>query len=208
VKRSDPSKSRQSTLGISGTVSGDSGSVCAEVRLIERVGRGNSYAFKELYQLYATPLFSYACQSLESREDAEEVLQDTFTRIWEKSHTYDSTRAKPFTWAVMILRGLCMDRLRRNGAKRRAKSVALSVAPEPFTNSSLDRLHFAETASQVTEALAQLPEGDRQCLELAVFGELSQRTIARQLNAPLGTVKTRIRRSLQTIRQLLQTHDA
>ncbi len=182
----------------------------SEVRLLERIGRGNSQAFEELYQLYAGPLFSYARKSLATREDAEESLQDTFVKIWDRAHTYDEKLAAPFTWTMMILRGICMDKHRRLNAKRRGKSVELTAAPEPRVSAerTLESLHFAETAAQVSRALESLSQCDRECLELAVFGQISQEKIANQLNAPLGTVKTRIRRSLQKIRTLLKSHDA
>lgn len=185
-------------------------SVQAEARLIERIGKGCTQSFEELYRRYSGPLYSYAYQSLSSRQDAEESLQDTFVRIWEIASQYQEKRAHPFTWAMIILRGTCVDLLRKRNAKRRAKSVELRAVDEPTIDpeQTFASLHLAETTEQVSRALATLPEADRRCLELAVFGQISQQKISYQLNLPLGTVKTRIRRSLSKIRNLLKSHDA
>jgi len=109
----------------------------------------------------------------------------------------------------MLIRGGCLDRLRQRKAKKRGRSVEFTALHEPSIDAekTLSSLHFAETTKQVTRALSTLPECDRRCLELAVFGQLSQERIASKLNTPLGTVKTRVRRSLQKIRILLQGHD-
>ena len=182
----------------------------AEAHLIERIGKGCSRSFEELYRRYSGPLYSYAYQSLNSSQDAEESLQDTFVRVWDRASKYKVEKAHPFTWVMMILRGNCIDILRKRNAKRRAKSVELKAVHEPSIDAeqTFASLHLAETTEQVTRALDTLPEGDRQCLELAVFGQVSQSTISHQLKLPLGTVKTRIRRSLSKIRHLLQSHDA
>lgn len=182
----------------------------AEARLIERVGKGCDRSFEELYRRYSGPLYSYAYQSLNSSQDAEESLQDAFVRVWDKASQYEMERALPFTWVMMILRGICIDTLRKRNAKRRAKSVELRAVHEPSIASeqTFASLHLAETTEQVTRALATLQKSDRLCLELAVFGQISQDKISRQLNIPLGTVKTRIRRSLSKIRHLLKSHDA
>ena len=110
----------------------------------------------------------------------------------------------------MILRGNCIDIIRKKNAKRRARSVELKSIHEPTIDAekTFASLHLAETTEQVNRALETLPEADRECLELAVFGQISQNKISHQLNLPLGTVKTRIRRSLSKIRHLLKSHDA
>ena len=182
----------------------------AEAHLIERIGKGCSRSFEELYRRYSGPLYSYALQSLGSSQDAEESIQDTFVRVWDKASQYRMEKSHPFTWIMMILRGNCIDLLRKRNAKRRGHSVELQAYHEPSIDAekTFASLHLAETTEQVTRALDTLPEADRQCLELAVFGQISQNKISRQLNLPLGTVKTRIRRSLSKIRHLLNSHDA
>lgn len=185
-------------------------SVQAEAHLIERIGIGCTHSFEDLYRRYSGPLYSYAFQTLNSRQDAEESLQDAFVRIWETAPRYNAGKSHPYTWAMIILRGTCINILRKRNAKRRAKSVELRSVHEPTVHpdQTFASLHLSETTKQVNRALETLPEADRRCLELAVFGQISQQKISSQLNLPLGTVKTRIRRSLGKIRNLLKSHDA
>ena len=95
----------------------------AEAHLIERIGKGCTRSFEELYRRYSGPLYSYALQSLNSTQDAEESIQDTFIRVWDKASQYRTEKAHPFTWIMMILRGNCIDILRKRNAKRRGQSV-------------------------------------------------------------------------------------
>ena len=81
--------------------------------LLRRIGEGQRAALQELYHLYSKPLYSYALKILGNQQDAEEVVQDAFVRYWKKAAKYDRSRSKPFAWAVMILRGICFDRLRQ-----------------------------------------------------------------------------------------------
>lgn len=179
-----------------------------ERSLLERIGQRDSRALSELYQYYAGPLYSYAYKMLSNHEDAEEVLQDTFVRIWKKAAKYDGERSKPFTWSVMIARGLTLDRLRRRNKKSAIKSVPLDVADEPSTSMDdcVEHLFFNEASRQVQQALQTLPEVDRRCLELVVFSEVSHSQIAQETQQPLGTVKARIRRGLVKLRIALERH--
>ena len=95
-----------------------------EVRLLQRLARRDSGAVAEAYALYGGPVFSYALRALGSREDAEEVLQDTFLRLWEKAGDYDPSLGRPFTWVFLLARGLCLDRQRRVGRRSRRVRMA------------------------------------------------------------------------------------
>lgn len=179
-----------------------------ERSLLQRIGQSDSRALSELYQCYAGPLYSYAFKMLANHEDAEEVLQDTFVRIWKKAAMYDGERSKPFTWSVMIVRGLTLDRLRRRNKKSAIKSVPLELVDEPLasTDDCLGHLFFSEASRQVQQAMETLPEVERRWLELVVFSEITHSQIAQETQQPLGTVKARIRRGLIKLRIALERH--
>lgn len=173
-------------------------------KLIARMALGETGAARELYEIYATPIYSYILRVLGSVEDAEEVLQDAFVRLWDKAADYDADLSKPFTWTVMIARGLCYDRLRRG--RRRIRMVDHSVVtrgeavsfPEVFQRAEIDHVRMA---------LAKLGDADRRAVEMAIFLDHTGSEIASLTNEPLGTVKSRIRRGLAKLRQILRDHE-
>src|SRR5262245_28007064 len=102
-----------------------------EQRLLGRIGGGDAQALEELYRRYATPLYSFVCRMLSDRSDAADVLQECFCRIWKRASTYEPSRSRPFTWVVMLLRGLCLDRLRQRSSRERGLQRLLEESGEP-----------------------------------------------------------------------------
>jgi RNA polymerase sigma-70 factor (ECF subfamily) len=187
-------------------VSSDSEDQNAEVSLLIRVGRGDRSAFRDLYTRYSAPLFSFALRLTRDRAAAEELLQDTFVKIWRHAADYDSTRSQPFTSAVIILRRTCIDHLRR----RRAGSPDVSLDTADVKSADFSTLETVrrsaeaeENSRQVRAALADLAPNQRDALELAFFSELTHVEIAQRLNQPVGTIKTWIRRGLFALRATL-----
>ncbi|MEO7702543.1 MAG: sigma-70 family RNA polymerase sigma factor [Opitutus sp.] len=178
----------------------------AEIQLLARIGVGDRVAFRELYGLYSAPLFAFAVRLVNDRSAAEELLQDSFVKIWRHANGYDPRKSRPFTWAVTILRRTCIDYLRRHRAAPtliplatevdRSSEFATKETPRRFAVSS-------ETSHQVQDALAEISPDQRQALELALYSELTHAEIARQLNQPIGTIKTWIRRGLLDLRTTL-----
>ena len=180
-----------------------------DAALVRRMAAGDAPALRELYALYSGPLYSYAYKTLGCAEDAEEVLQDVFVRIWKKAPEYDAARSSPFTWAWMLLRGLCIDILRRRGRRARIQGGPSldDPAAAPLLASRAPELASREEVRRGLCAMEQLPPMDRRAVEMAVFLEYTGEEIAGDLNQPLGTVKSRIRRGLLRLRQILQSHD-
>jgi RNA polymerase sigma-70 factor (ECF subfamily) len=180
-----------------------------EIRLFERMARRDAGALTELYARFSGPIYSFALRTLGSREEAEEVLQDTFVRLWDRAGTYDASLGRPFTWAFVLARGLCLDRLRR--AARRARLVRLAPFSEDGTSAGAVRAQpdafSKDDLRAVVAALDSLPASERRAVEMAVFLEYTGAEIASNLDEPLGTVKSRIRRGLARMRQHLKRHD-
>ena len=184
----------------------DSDNSAAEVFLLARIGAGDRAALRDLYAHYGAPLFSLALRMLGDRTEAEEALQDAFVRMWRHAAAYDAGKSRPFTWAVTILRRICIDRLRaRRSSPALAPLSAETANTIDFTSAETARrsAEAHETSQQVDRALQGVPDEPRRALELALFSELTHAEIARELDRPVGTVKSWIRRGLLDLRAAL-----
>lgn len=175
-------------------------------QLIQAVAQGDRQAFEMLYDRYASVVFGLALKMLGDREVAEEAVQEIFWRIWQRAKSFDRSRAFA-PWLFGIAHNYCIDELRR----RRARPQPVYEDDDhPVLSSIADDADVSEAALQseqrrvVLNALRELPAEQRQALELAYFGGLTQQEIATRLGNPLGTIKTRMRLGLQKLRSLLQ----
>ena len=177
-----------------------------EVFLMQRTGQGDRGSFQQLYERFSGVLFSTALNVLNNQEAAEDVLQDVFMAIWEKAPLYDSGRGKPLTWAVTLTRYKAIDRLRsqrRKGLLHDRIEQESKIVEANAPGSSLDEVDAAEKSKIVREAILHLSPAQREAIELAFFGGLTQAEIAKKLGEPLGTVKARIRRGMMKLKQVL-----
>ena len=179
----------------------DSGQT-ADVELLKAVARGDEQALAQLYDSYRLILFGLLVRILNSREEAEDVLQEVFLQVWRRARDFDETRGKPFTWLVTLARSRAIDRLRSLGARDRVAQASVREAAEEVSDAARDTFR-SEQRALVTSALSQLPEEQKRPLVLAYFDGLTQSEIAAKLGAPLGTVKTRMRAGMIKLRELL-----
>lgn len=174
----------------------------ADIELLKAVARGDEQALAQLYDNYRVILFGLLVRILNSREEAEDVLQEVFLQVWRRAKDFDETRGKPFTWLVTLARSRGIDRLRSLGARDRIAQASVREASEEISDAASDTFQ-SERRALVTSALAQLPEEQKRPLVLAYFDGLTQSEIAVKLEAPLGTVKTRMRAGMIKLRELL-----
>jgi RNA polymerase sigma-70 factor (ECF subfamily) len=174
---------------------------------LARVAAGDSRALEALYDRYSRVVYSAALRILGLPELAEEVVQETFWRVWRRSGTFQPGRGQVSSWILGIAHNLAIDELRRQRAR---PSPVYDEEDRPvlrdIEDSSMDVAGAAIDAEQrrlISAALNQIPAEQREALELAYFGGLSQSEIAARLQNPLGTVKTRIRLGLQKLRDIL-----
>lgn len=167
--------------------------------LIERVGGGDRNAFEELYRRYARPVLGLALRRLGDRGRAEDAMQDAFAAVWRSARSYERGRGRGGAWLYTVARNAIVD-----GARREREPV-LEAPDEPSGEAGPpERAEAAWLAWQVHAALELLPEHERPVIELAYWGGLSQSEIARFLQVPLGTVKTRTRSALSRLAELLE----
>lgn len=174
----------------------------ADIEVLHAIARGDEGALACLYDQYRVILFGLLVRILNSREEAEDVLQEVFLQIWRRAADYDETRGKPFTWLVTLTRSRAIDRLRVLGARQRLATSAAQDQPEEASDALKDTFR-SEQREIVQRALADLPHDQRHTLHLAYFEGLTQSEIAAKLNAPLGTVKTRMRAGMTKLRLVL-----
>lgn len=173
--------------------------------LITKIGQQDQAALAELYDRYAPLLYSVAFKMLGSAEEAEEVVLDVWRQVWRQACNYDPQRGRVDTWLFMLLRSRALDRLRRLKQVERVviASQDRTVQASLQTNDPAENILIAERRQQVQSALSQLPNAQRQVLELVYYQGLTQAEIATQIGQPLGTIKTRIRLGLVKLRQTL-----
>jgi RNA polymerase sigma-70 factor (ECF subfamily) len=178
----------------------------SDVELLHAIARGDEAALARLYDAYRVILFGLLVRILNSREEAEDILQDVFIQVWRRAKDFDERRGRPFTWLVTLARSRAIDRLRMLDARQR---LTIGAAQEHEHNESVsDALTDTVNSEQkaiVRRALATLPEEQRDALLLAYFEGLTQSEIASRIGAPLGTVKTRMRSGMIKLRALLES---
>lgn len=175
--------------------------------LLTLVAQREESALSELYDRYGRLVFSVAVNIIGDRQMAEEITLDVFMRVWEKFHTYHAERAKVSTWITRIARNRAIDTLRREEVRPLKSSIPWAeVAPEPKAGGSNPEAatHLAMEQQRVREAVAGLPDEQKEALALAFFKGYTHSEIAQFLGQPLGTVKGRIRAGMQRLRLLLR----
>jgi RNA polymerase sigma-70 factor, ECF subfamily len=173
------------------------------IGLLSRIAQADEKAFAEFYDRFSRGLFSVVFKILNDEREAEDVLQEGFTQIWKKASTFDGTRSSAFTWAVMIMRNKAIDRIRSRQRQARLIEAATQEFSHGTDATADDGVFHNEQRGIVREALAKIPEDQRQAIDLAFFSGLTQQQISEKLGEPLGTVKARIRRGLLKLRDLL-----
>jgi RNA polymerase sigma-70 factor (ECF subfamily) len=173
-----------------------------DVDLLRSVAGGDEQALSALYDRYRLILFGLIQRILHSQAEAEDVLQEVFLQVWRRASAFDEARGRPFTWLVTLARSRAIDRLRALGSRDRTAQEAARAVPDRLSDASDDAVK-SEQGEIVRRALAELPEEQRRTLLLAYFEGLTQTEIAERLNAPLGTVKTRMRSGMIKLRELL-----
>jgi RNA polymerase sigma-70 factor, ECF subfamily len=166
--------------------------------LISRVARRDANAFELLYRRYARPVFGLALRRLGDRMRAEDAVQETFAAVWRSARTYRPERGAGAPWLYTVARNAIVDRSRSRHEPPAEVPETAAAEPGPA-----ERAEASYIAWRVHRALEELAPNERDVIELAYYGELSQSEIADFLGIPLGTVKTRTRAGLGRLADLL-----
>lgn len=176
-------------------------------KLIAQVVKGDHQAFSQLYDQSSALLFTLALRILGNRDEAAELLQDIYLEVWRKVARYDVGRGTPMAWLVTLTRSRAVDRLRARASKTPPVVDSTEPSLDHLPDQSPDPFEIQadhELRNAVGKALAELPEAQRQALELAYYEGLSHTDIAARLNQPVGTIKTRIKLGMNKLRAALR----
>jgi RNA polymerase sigma-70 factor, ECF subfamily len=172
---------------------------------------GDEGALGALYDRWFPIVSGLINRMLKSADDVEDVVEEAFWQAWRQADRYTPERGSVQTWLLTIARTRALDRLRATRRLREESiddttstgdSASSATTPRSTSDPSLD-VELAERKRLVLTALADLPQEQREAIELGYFGGLSQSEIAERLGQPLGTVKTRMRLALMKLRDRL-----
>lgn len=176
--------------------------------LVALVARGDETALGELYDRVGRVAYGIALRILRDDRLAEDAVQEGFLAVWRSASTFRAERAKASTWVVTLVHRRAVDIVRREERRRAEPLEPMSVGetPDP-AGSAEDEAWLGFERERVLRALAALPDAQREALELAYYGGLSQSQLAERLGIPLGTVKSRMFTALATLRDLLGSQE-
>ncbi len=172
--------------------------------LMERIAAGDRDALRQLYQATSAKLFGVCLRILSDREESEDVLQDVYVTIWRRADRFDGARASVMTWVSTIARNRAIDRLRARGPLAYAEQVDdLEIADGQDSAESL--LSAADDRSRLQGCMSELDDRTQSVIRTAFFEGVTYEALAQRMDAPLGTVKSWIRRGLAKLKGCLQS---
>ena len=169
--------------------------------LISLVGVGDAFAFSALHDRHSRATYSLARRVTGNAQDAEDLVQDAFLKVWRSADSYRAERGSVRTWMLSVVRNQGIDWRRSQASHRRTpQEQAEAEAPRPQPSEAFAETWRKSRRDRVREALEDLPHTQHKVLALAHFSDLSQAEIAEHLCLPLGTVKGRMRLGLKKLR--------
>ena len=175
--------------------------------LMHRVFYRDLQAFGTLYSRYGNLAYSTALRVVRDPQIAEDMVQETFLRLWRKPESYLPQRGRFVTWLTSVTRNRAVDEIRSRNRRFRHEVASPEESerelPAPESNNPSLTAELSDQRRLILTALAGLPPEQREIIQLAYFGGLTQQEIADLLSQPLGTVKTRIRLGMQKLRTAL-----
>jgi len=174
-----------------------------DLGLLLRLQAREESALAALYDAYGALVYGVALRITGTSADAEDVAQEAWLQVWRQAASYDARRGAVAAWILTVVRSRALDRIRSLGSRRRAEDAAGQEFDPVITANPQSATVQSQLQSKLEAALAALQPEQRQVLELAYYGGLSQSQIAARLERPLGTVKSWSRQGLQRLRELV-----
>ncbi len=172
-----------------------------EEELVLHLQSGDQKRFEIVYDYFSTALYGIINKILDNEEQAQDLLQETFLKIWHKSSLYSQDKSRLFTWMLNIARNTAIDYIRSAQGKNEKKNQSTDIYVDMWEgNTNVKELHDHIGLKKIIGALK---EEHRQIIDLVYFEGYTQDEISKKLNVPLGTVKTRSRTAIQTLRKVL-----
>ncbi len=176
----------------------DTNTMTSDLTLITAIRSGDQGAMAALYDRYSSIVYAIALRVLQDTGAAEDVLQDIFMQLWRNPGAFDSSRGNMAAWLAVIARHRAIDFLRRRRPENDIEDIVVSVEPDMASDADRSR-----TMDKVRGVLETMSTPQRSALEMAYFEGLTHAEISEKTGEPLGTIKTRIRTGLQSLRKVL-----
>lgn len=167
--------------------------------LVDRLKKGDTSAFEDLYDLYSPSLFGIVSRIVKSENEAKDVIQESFVKIWKNIHSFNPTKGSFFTWILNITRNTAIDKLR--------KIKKMSTRTVQLDNSGVDIKKDGDNATKIDhigikEFVDKLQPKHKILIEYIYFKGYTQSEVSKELDIPIGTVKSRIRTALIELRKV------
>ena len=175
-------------------------------RLLHRVADGDPTAFRKLYDATSPHLYAIALKMMRGHAAADDVLQDAFVQVWHRAGDYHVERGRVIAWLATIVRYRAIDRLRgrRSGMPLDESPGGMDPIDPDAAAGPLNSAMAADDSRFLSRCLERLSDTQQQSVALAFFHGLTHAELADSLALPLGTIKSRLRRSLQRLRECLE----
>ena len=173
------------------------------LQLVRAVAAGDQGALHSIYEQTHRIVFTLIVRITANRETAEELTLDVFYDVWRKALTYDPANGSVIGWIMNQARSRAIDRLRFEQRKKRVNTYPDSLRPETDVVNPQQAFLFEEQSRLLRDALEILSPEERNAIQTAFFSDLTYEETARELNQPVGTVKTRIRSGMGKLREAL-----
>ena len=170
---------------------------------LSAVATGDRAALEKLYHLTSGRLFAVIARIVRNRERAEDVLQETFVKVWHRAGRFDSEKGSPMTWLCVIARNTALNELRRTEPAREAAGAELSEIEDDSHKPADEWLCDQQDSAALSRCMDELQPDHRRSIVLAFFGGLSHSELAEKIDVPLGTMKSWIRRGLARLKGCL-----
>ena len=179
----------------------------ADEDLIYLVGDGDAEAFALLYDRHIRAAYSLAYRFMNERQPAEDLVQESFIKVWRSAGGYRVGRGSVRTWILSIVRNRAIDQFRSRATRSSTREKVEAYAPTFEPNEAFTETWRNFRGDLVRRALEELPHEQRKVLALSHFSELTHMEIAERLRLPLGTVKGRLRLGLEKLRNNTELRD-
>lgn len=176
-----------------------------DLELIELLKGNDQKAYNYLYDNYSAALYGMIKKMIGDRDEAGDILQEVFVKIWKNIDNYDGSKGRLFTWMINITRNTAIDFLRSGQSQRDKKTISLEAEPD-IVGKEYSTHTNKEDHLGLNKVVESLKKEEKDIIDLAYYKGFTQKEIAKALDVPLGTVKTRARNAIIRLKNLLGTN--
>ncbi|PHR18584.1 MAG: RNA polymerase subunit sigma [Sphingopyxis sp.] len=173
------------------------------LEIMARVANSDRAALEKLYELTSSKLFGICLRICGDRSAAEDVLQEVYIKVWHRADQYQADRYSPISWLAVITRNASIDWLRKNGRQNYANEEAIEIIADdaPLSDTVIEE---RQQKARIMNCLEQLEEEQKKPIRSAFFGGYTYAALAKKIEVPLSTMKSRIRRGLMSLKKCLE----